>query len=133
MTCHGLRNVIVSCRVLPDIKSAPVEIKQNPPRRAPSPVRPPPDGQCLLHLFFCVVIKDFNYYLSSSPDQILCQPPQIPQTRTSCPTSGGLGAPSEETLGPGTDNSLCSQITKHHFCLRQIQITVPRNKKCLLL
>lgn len=34
--------------------------------------------------------------------------PQIPPTQTSCPTSGGLGAQSEETYDPGTDYWLCS-------------------------
>lgn len=63
-----------SLRVLPEIKSTPVDLKQEPPRRAPSPTRPPPDGQssllclllCCCHRRFCIRILPLTW---------LCLPP----------------------------------------------------------
>ncbi len=41
-------DLAASLRVLPEVKSTSVAVKQEPPRRVPSPARPPPDGQFTL-------------------------------------------------------------------------------------
>lgn len=93
---HNLILVIVSCRVLPELKSPEVEVKREPPRRAASPARPPPSGQSDLPAILSLTVG------VASASHICLNPRQIPPTQTSCPTSGGLGAQSEETYGPGT-------------------------------
>ena len=47
-----------SLRVLPEMKTTPVAVKRESSRHAPSPARPPPDGQYThpLPLLLCVVI-----------------------------------------------------------------------------
>lgn len=104
ITRPGLIVAVVSCRVLPELKSPKVEVKQKPPPpRVPSPARPPPDGQSVLPaaLTLCCISKGFisEILLLTLCANLL----QIPPTQTSCPTSGGLGAQSEETYDPGTD------------------------------
>uniref|UniRef100_A0A7N6FC42 Tight junction protein 3 n=1 Tax=Anabas testudineus TaxID=64144 RepID=A0A7N6FC42_ANATE len=56
-----------SFRVLPETKSTSVAVKQEPPRRAPSPVRPPPDGQFPLNLILSSSSLTFSISLPAKP------------------------------------------------------------------
>lgn len=87
------------------MKSTSVAVKQEPPRRAPSPVRPPPDGRftvphTVFILFWFVTSVLLTAQMSTSLWSLLFLA-QIPLSQTSFHISGGLGAPSGRTTVAG--------------------------------